>query len=247
MTKLHEVIAARTARQKALLDECIALANTAKKKELFTGLTKSFDRADEDGTQYPPEEQHVRQRAEEVINDGKVALSTLADLVLTNDVGNTMASAAIVIDGTALTKEVPVTTLMYLEKWIGHLRDFVRALPTTDTVNEWTWSADRGVYESAEKQRVKTRKEQVPVVMYDATPEHPAQVELVGRDVVEGFWKERLFSSALSPEAKRSMLESVEALNVAVRQARERANAQEVEAKEIGASLLGFVFKNGSQ
>ena len=45
---------------------------------------------------------------------------------------------------------------------------------------------------------------------------------------------------------KCQMLVSVEALNVAVRQARERANTQEVEAKEIGEALLGFVFKNGS-
>jgi len=247
MPKLHEVIAARTARQKVLLDECVVLANTAKKKELFTGLTKSFDRTDDDGAQYPPEEQHIRQRALSVIDAGSKALTTLADLVLTNDVGNTQAQASIVVGGVVLAEEVPVTTLMYLEKWTAHLRDFVRALPVTDAVNAWSWNEDRGVWQSAEKQRVKTRKDQIPVVMYEATPEHPAQVEMVSRDVVEGFWKERLFSAALSPNARRAMLENVEALNVAVKTARERANTQEVDAKTIGEALLGFVFENGGR
>ena len=136
---------------------------------------------------------------------------------------------------------------MYLEKWVGHLRDFVRALPTTDSANEWTFNKDRGVWETPEKRRVKTRKEQIPVVLYEATADHPAQVELVGKDIVEGFWVERLFSAALSPARKRDVLDRVDQLAVAIKQARERANTETVESQEIGESLLGFVFnENGS-
>ena len=86
---------------------------------------KHFDRLDEDGTQYPAEEQHIRQRVGGVIDQGSALLSTLADLVLTNDVGNTQATATIVVDGAVLAEGVPVTTLMYLEKWTAHVRDFV--------------------------------------------------------------------------------------------------------------------------
>jgi len=79
-------------------------------------------------------------------------------------------------------------------------------------------------------------------VKYEATKEHPAQVEMYMEDVWVGTWTTTKFSGAIPVATRNAMLERVRKLTDAVKTAREEANGLEVRGQKVGAAVLGYVF-----
>lgn len=246
MSALHEIVAARTAKTKTLVDQLMVLVSRCRKHDLFNGFSKRYDPKEEEGTQYPTEGTLVRETTTGALEEAWRYLRPLLDLEAANDAGNRVAKSDVHLPGasTCLCIDVPVTTLMSMEKWVSNLRDFVKVLPTLDMAFVWAWDERTGMYVSPEKERFKTIKKQRVLIKYEATKDHPAQTEVISVDVLEGSWHTKNFSATMAPHTKKLLLERVDDLAVAIRQARERANTIKIDAPpEYADELLNFVFQ----
>lgn len=243
MTTLAQILAIEEgARQRAKAVETAAY-HLLQKADPLSGLSRTYQPVDEEGIVYPPELKRLQVTAAEEIDKVTRALTRAWDLAATKDVANTEASADVKIGETTLLASVPVTTLLWLEKALGDLRTLVSKLPVLDPAVEWTFDQSNGFYRSEPTRTVKSVKVPERFVKYDATPEHPAQVDIIHRDVPEGTWTTVRFSGALEPTTVARYLERVDALIGAVKTARAEANTHTVSDEHIGSALLGYVFR----
>jgi hypothetical protein len=77
--------------------------------------------------------------------------------------------------------------------------------------------------------------------MAEATPQHPAQVQMYMEDVPAGDWTTVKFSGALPAARVRVLLDRVTALQQAVKYAREEANTAEVTDREAGEAIFRYL------
>jgi hypothetical protein len=169
-------------------------------------------------------------------------LTPAYDAVLTQDAGNTLAKADVVVYGVTLLKGVPVTYLLYLEKQATDLATFIEKLPTTDPSE--TWIADAGIdgYATAPYETLRMAKVYKTHISHPPTDKHPAQVQTYTVDEPVGTWVNIKKSGAISLQDRNRLVARVAALKEAIRVARESANGIEVDQKKAGESVLGFLF-----
>lgn len=214
---------------------------------LFAGLTKTFTPRFEEGhkehVQLPDERQRVQVRVDDVLSEAGEALTELFDVEATKDFGNTLAKANIVVDGNILVEGAPTTYLLFLEKQLNDIHTFISKLPELDEAFEWEQDGSTGLQRTDPFETVKTKKIQKALVMYDATPEHPAQTQLVSEDEVIGTWQTTRLSGAVSASRKRELLDRVVKLQKAVKVAREEANGTTVPKREVGRLITDYLFR----
>jgi hypothetical protein len=160
---------------------------------------------------------------------------------------NTLAVADVVMeDGTKLLSNVPATGLLELEKRAAEMHELILSVPTLDPAKGFKPDADRGagVYKAREVTKTRTKKTATPIVLYPATPEHPAQTQLISEDIPIGKLIEQEWSGLITPAEKGKLLERAEELARAVKKARQRANDTELTGTlpTAGAAIFGFVF-----
>jgi hypothetical protein len=240
--KLNEIIAITTGRKGEVQKAVTAVYHQVQKEALFDGLARSYRPRTEDGEKLPPENKAIQLRAKEVIAQVNAAWRDLFDVTLTLDVGNCRARADVVVDDQVLVKDVPVTTLLFLEKQLGEVATFIAKLPTPDPAEVWHFDGQHDCLATEPFQSARTKKVQKPIVLYDATEEHPAQTQLITEDVIVGDWTQILFTARLPAQERNAMVERVRKLLDAVKVARERANGIEVDKQKCGEALLGYVF-----
>lgn len=243
MTKQHEIVAIESDFKKRSKQEQTEIYKWAQKSDLYFGLNRDYLAYEDDGERLPAEHKKIQRDLQEDIQSFDDISARLLDLTATKDNTNTKAFADLVVDGETLAERVPVTTLLSLEKELHHVRTFYSALPTLPLDTPWSKDEASGHYVSPEVETVRTKKEQLPIVLYDATKEHPAQTQLITKDLNVGAWRTRKTSSALPEPTKRRLLARIDKLVDAVKQARERANQTEVEDKKIGAAVFGFIHR----
>jgi hypothetical protein len=241
--KLNQVNAIVTARKGDAEKNVTELYKLIQKEQLFAGRERTYRPLDEvNGQKLPPESQRVQQRADDLIRQAREKWTELWNLVLTQDAGNQQAKADIVVDGRVILANVPVTTLLFLDKQVNDLQTFVSKLPTPDPAEEWTHDPNTGLLRSRATESVRTSKEPTVIVKYDATKEHPAQTELFTKDVPVGTWTQILYSGCIPTDRKNAILARIRSLQDAIKVAKEQANLLEVERQKAGEPLLGFVF-----
>ena len=109
------------------------------------------------------------------------------------ELGNTRSVGDIILEsGAVVAKGVPATALLIMSKRLSEIKQLVEAIPTLDPAKSFQLDADKGegVYQAREIVKNRTSKEQTPIVLYPATPEHPAQTQLITKDVVIGTIRE---------------------------------------------------------
>lgn len=179
----------------------------------------------------------------DIIGEVRKSLVEMYDLVATQDYANCEARADVVVGGSALLKQVPVTHLLFLEKQVTDLETFVGKLPTLDPGEQWVFDNAAGCWATKPSESTRTKKVPKAFIKYEATKEHPAQVETFNEDVVVGTWKTVKFSGAVPAKERNDMLERVRAVKEGVIKAREEANGMEVKTiDKQGETLLGYVF-----
>lgn len=243
MAKLNQIIAIEKGVKSRVYQFLTDMDKAAQKPALFEGFSKSFSPLEEDGEQLPPESKKVQFEAKSLIASVQAAMTEAIDLVARKDWTNCAAKGDIVADGVTVLENVPVTFLLTLEKQLSDLHAFVSHLPTLDIAEDWTLDPNSGLYRTEETKTHRTKKVQKPIVLYDATAEHPAQTQLITEDVISGYWRQSKYSGALPRPQKDLFLTRIETLRNAVKAAREQANAvEELTPPKIGAALFGFVF-----
>jgi hypothetical protein len=244
MPKLNQVNAILSARKGEAEKAVAELVKLLQKEQLFNGRERTYRPLDEvNGQKLPPESQKVQQRVDQLIAQAGAKWTELCNLVLTQDAGNQQARADVVVDGTSLLGNVPVTTLLFLDKQLGEVENFVSKLPTPDPAEEWAHDPNTGLLKSQASESLRTQKEPAVYVKYEATKEHPAQTEFYMKDVAVGAWRQILYSGCIQADRKNAILARLKKLQDAVKLAREQANLIEVERKKAGEPLLAYLFE----
>lgn len=216
--------------------------HTAQKTELFEGISRTYEPNEEDGFVYPSEGKPLQAKAEDLLSQFESACQDLFDFCATQDWANTSAKADIVVGDTTVLRDVPVAYLLFLEKQLQDIRTFINSLPVQDIGEEWTLDEQRDCWATPPKYTTKTKRVVKPVVLYEATQQHPAQVKESSEDVPEGKWKTIRFTGALTRSRVNELLRRVDALTRAVIFAREQANSIEVEKQSVSQAIFGYLF-----
>ena len=152
------------------------------------------------------------------------------------------ATADVKVGDNAILANVPVPYLLFLEKQLTDLRTFVDKMPVLDEAENWSKDDATGLFKTEPIRTHRSAKVIKPIVKYDATPEHPAQTDLISEDVVVGFWVQVKQSGAITRGDRRKLLERIETLLNAVKSARESANSVDAPAKTLAEDLFGYIF-----
>jgi hypothetical protein len=240
--KLHQLIAIlNTVKDKATKEQT-AVYQMAQ-KPLFKGLRRVYTPEDDNGFVYPPESQSIQIKAKDLVDRYITASWEAVNLCAAQDASNREAKADVIVDNIVVLANVPVTTLLYLEKnLLKDLRTFVASLPVLDPDKEWIYSESQGCYITPSRVTVKTKKITKAVVLYEATKEHPAQVKEASEDIVEGKWSTFDQSSAYPASQVAALVSRVEKFTQAVVIAREAANSQDVVNNNIASEIFSHIF-----
>ncbi len=244
MAKLNQIIAVEKGIKARAHSEMSELYKAIQKPELFNGFSKTYQKKDEDGEDLPPEKKRVQFVASEVLRSAERAVSELMDVTARKDWTNCVATADVVIDGKTIVAAAPVSYLLFLEKQLTDLRTFSATIPILDESDNWTKDVNSGLYKADETKTHRTKKIQKPIVLYQATPEHPAQTQMITEDVIAGFWTQVKQSGAMPKPERQALGERIEKLLRAVKEAREAANIHdESVTPNVGAAVFGYLLE----
>lgn len=242
-TKLHELIAVEKGVKARCYGALTEYHKLIQKGDLFAGMSRVYQKRDEEGEDLPGESKRVQNTVRELLAAVKLSQTELYDLTAQKDTANCDAKARVEVDGVEILPELPVTTLLFLEKQLTDLRTFIQALPVLDEAEAWAFDGNSGLYKSDPVQTHRTKKTQRPIVLYDATEKHPAQTQLITDDIIVGFWTMVKQSGALPKSEKAKLAARAEKLLDAVKIARERANGINAgEKPAIGSRVFGYLF-----
>lgn len=240
--KLNQIIAVEKGVKARAFAELSELNKVIQKPALFNGFAKAYQPKDAEGETLPPENQRVQFVATEVLRSVERGLGELFDITARKDWTNCVAKADVLVDGNVVLTGAPVSFLLFLEKQLTDIRTFVGNLPVLDPAESWSEDKNSGLYRTEPTSTHRTKKVQKPIVLYPATPEHPAQTQIITEDVIVGFWSQVKQSGAIPRPQKLIILDRVERLLKAVKEAREAANIQEeVKTPDIGAAIFGYL------
>lgn len=244
MTQLHQILAVVSGRKAEAERNITSLYKLLQSNRAqFDGHHRTYRPATEDGAQYPDEALKVRFTVPQIIRTVQPSLAAWYDAVATQECSNQSALADVVVDGAVVLPDVPVTLLLFLEKRLVDLASFIRKMPVLDSTEDWKLSDNvTDCYESEPFGTAKEIKTLKPVVMYEATTEHPAQVKEVNEVKVAGTWTNKKFTGAISEITRDEMLQRCNSLLEAVKVAREFANSTEITDHKCGQKVLEYIF-----
>ena len=170
------------------------------------------------------------------------SVGALLDLTARKDYTNCVARADVVVDGTTMIAGAPVSFLLFMEKQLTDIRTFVAAMPVLDESDNWSKDVNSGLFKAEPTSTHRTKKIAKPIVLYPATPEHPAQTQMVTEDIIAGFWTQVKQSGAMPKPDREALGARVERLLRAVKEARESANIQEeVTTPAVGGAVFSYL------
>lgn len=248
-TKLHELLAVESnLENQATKTRTEVITSFEKKKHLFSEKVVSFTPLAENAQKVTESQSSIQETVHAQVDFIKKITAKALDVSHQIDVANTLAKADVVTEeGDKILEAVPATSLLQLEKRLKELRDFAVALPTLDPALGFTLDTSRGkgIFVAREVRKPRTKKEQTPLTLAPATKEHPAQVQLITKDIETGTILEQEWSSLITPATKSDVIDRCDMLLRAVKKARAKANEQEVDvaALKIGKKVLDYVFK----
>lgn len=206
----------------------------------MSGMKRTYTPIDEDGEKLPDEEKLIQHTWQSIVRTLRDYYEEYIDAVATKDYANQVAKADVVLDGRTLVEGAPVPYLLFLEKALTDWRSFISKMPQRDRGQRW--QGNTGQWESEPVTQNRTVKQKVPIVLYDATKDHPAQTQLVEKAVLTGHFRTINHSAELTFEEKERLMARVDRLIQAVRSAREEANSTQIDSVTLAAKLFDYIF-----
>jgi hypothetical protein len=251
MGQLHELLAVDrdlAGAAKVVVDE--ATNTFSKKTEHFLGNVKRLELFDESRKQEEAgfaEEKTITTTVQQKLDYVAEHLVRYVDVLAQKEATNQAAKADVVLnDGFVLLADIPATMLLSLENHLERWRLMYHSIPTLQPGIEWVPDPNQGegVYKSEQLEiRNKTEKVIRHKVLYEATKDHPAQIEKWTEDAPIGKFINLRWSGMISPAEKSKLLGRIDNLIYAVKQARMRANTQEVVKVSIGKKIFDYINK----
>lgn len=244
--KLHELLSVegdRNAAATAIIDETIT--TLSKRPDHFLGESSQYRPFDE--SEAMTSEDASKEIVTTVLAKLTHCFSVVAkavDVTASKDATNQLAKAAVMIGGKCITPELPATTLLMLETQVKKWMDVMLAIPTLAPGRRWVLDTAKGlgVYVDADPE-VKFRTKKVPksTILVAPTDHHPAQIAQWSEDEKIGKTAKTTWSSMVTPAQKSELIGRTQDLLAAVKQARQRANCQEVVQVDVANSLVKFI------
>ena len=225
------------------------LKNAVQRQSWLTGLTKTYKPDDEDAPeseQIDPQYTNVHLRAEDVLEEAVKYSVPAMDVTATKDRTNQDARADLIVNGTVLVPDVPVSHLLWLEHYLTEWKGFLTVLPVLPPEREWSLDHGRGLYMAVPEFTERRVKETVPLVLVPATKEHPAQALPQTAEKRAGKYTTVHLSGAVTEDRKKQLLDRMHVLQLAVKDAVTRANRTEVTEVTEGHAILGWLLTGGS-
>jgi len=244
MGKLHELLAVeedRRGKATKIINESVSTFKN--KQNHFIEQLVTFKPISETETNRVEGHLAMTTTVMDKLNYATKTLAKYYDVVLQKETTNTMAKSDVVLpDGTVFLTNVPATGLLALEKELAKAMEMYNALPTLEPGVPWEACPDKGdgVFFTKES-KIRTKKITKPVVLYEATKEHPAQVKEAVEDVHTGNVETVIYSSKLTSKDKSELLDRLDNLKTSVKKARMRANAQKVESLNVGKKVFAYL------
>ena len=246
-TRLHELLAVlgdRESQTAAILNE--ATHTFKARPELFFETLRRLDlfREEDKSLETPAEYVAMTGTVPDKMQYVATSVVRLWDVLLAQERTNQAARADLVLEGEAIAKDLPATFLLNMEKRLKALRDVYLLIPTLPPGKDWVKDEQKGkyVYHSDKPEtQYKTKKTTEFRVLYQATKEHPAQIEKWADTKEIGLYTKDIWCSMISSAEKSELLARLDKIISAVKQARQRANAQEVVKDRIGATLFDYI------
>lgn len=248
MAKLNQIIAVEKGIKSEAYGQLTQIDKANQKPELFNGMVRTYrPLSDEDSEKLPGESKRVQLRAADILNTMAHLSTQWWDVTARKDWTNCVALADVAVDGEVVLAAVPVTYLLFLEKQLTDIKTMIGRLPVLDGAEDWEYDQNSGVYKTETASTHRTKKIAKPIVLYPATPEHPAQTQMAQEDVIAGYWDTTKLSGALPFDRKEALTKRIDALIQAVKQAREAANgADELKAPKVGDAIFGYLLAPAS-
>jgi hypothetical protein len=245
MTRISQIISVVGGVKADVTAQIDALGRNVTQPELLTGLSRTYRPRADDGVQLPPQSTRVQVTAADTLDKVEQLMTRFLNVTRTLDDANAKASTDVKVDGQTILSAVSTGHLFFLERELGVLHDFVLKIPVLDQATTWsTEGQDHGVAKTPPVETERTEKKPYNHVLSEATAQHPANVQVMARDEVVGYWTAVKFSGALAPEGKRKLLDRINQLREAVKFAREEANAATVTDISEGREIFDFLFRS---
>lgn len=243
--KLNRVLAIERATRETAKQKLVELDKIIKKPGLMEGFEKTYRAVREDDVRkFPPESKKVEVVAHDLFTELVKTFTQFLDLTAAKDAANCVAKGDITINGVNILSDIPVTTLLTLNSQLTEIRGFVSDAVVLDPAV--TWRVDdnnKQLFRAEEVETTKTEKVQEPMVLAPATKEHPAQTQLITRDIVAGYWTTIKYSGAISLSEKKMLLDRIQQMINAVKGAIEQANMVDAPDAHIGSTIFSYLFK----
>ncbi len=242
MAKTVQLLAVIGTRNKEAEAKLAQLTQIAGQPKFFEGHDRTYQPRFDGGVQLPPEPLKVRTTADVILGAAREVMTSQWDLALTVDTANSRAYADVTVDGETLLEDVPVGHLLWLHRELGNLHGLVSRMPVRDESRDWsTTGVESGLAKSEPVEILKRDKVPGKFVLYDATKEHPAQVQRMDTDEVTGTWTQVNYTGAMEPKAREQVLRKISRLMDAVKMAREGANTVNAEDKAEGQKIFDWL------
>jgi hypothetical protein len=241
--KLNQVIAIEKGIKTKVEADITTIHRVTGKPSLFEGFNKTYDKKMDDGEDLPSEKKIVQGIASRLLDDVTERWAPLFDVTAQKDYANCNAKANVLGDSDKIIlKDVPVTYLLFLEKRLTELYKLIATFPVLDPSEEWTFDAATKQHRTDAVLTTRTKKVQRGLVLHPGTDKHPPQTQLITEDVSVGTYKLVKLSGALEEPHRRALLRRIEALQIAVKKAREEANTVAAPKVEVGAAIFNHIF-----
>lgn len=240
--KLNQVLAIEKGIKQRVYATITELDKIGTQSNLFNGFSKTYEPKNDQGTQQPPQSQKVAYRAEDVLDNIRKSLVELFDVTATKDWGNQSARANVEVDGELILASVPATYLLFLDKQLTDMRTAIGRMTELDATTDWKVDETLGLFKTEPSKTHTTAKVQEPLVLYPATDKHPAQTQVITKDVIVGEWTTTKYSGAIPAPKKKALLDRIQKLIDAVKTALEEANMTRVDDVKTGNAVLSYIF-----
>ena len=242
MAKLNQIIAIEKGIKSRVYSEVGELHKALKKGELFNGLVKEYKAKNDEDEVLPSERKRVTYTVDGILQTLERLTVELFDVTARKDWTNQTAFSDVIVDGKVLLPLAPVSYLLFLEKQLTDLRTIADGIPLLDEAEDWKRDENSSLFKTEPTATHRTRKIAKPIVLYPATPEHPAQTQMVTEDVIAGYWHTTKHSGAWPKPKRAALIERIDKLLRAAKEAREAANnLAEAPSPPVGALVFGYL------
>ena len=240
--KLYEILAVEPdlrGRVDKLINSTVALFSKGEKN--FVSMIRTYNPTVDGGDEFPPESTEMGTTVKDELERVQGDITNFIDVSLQKEIANTVARDTVVVGEKEFLKDMPATALLNLEGKLISIRKIFSAIPVLPAGAKWEWDDTREVFVTEDTVKNRMKKVVKGIVLYEATPEHPAQVDKFTEDIKVGEWTERFSSGTFTVAEKRNRLARIDELIFAVKKARQRANDVEVENRRVGERLMNYI------